>query len=66
MINSRFQSKQRAEKADPENREKAQGLMQNLQEHYKAKNFDEVEKSADAVLKLMGMSEPAGEQIDRK
>ncbi len=40
----------------------AAALMQKLQEHYKAKNFEEVEKSADAILKLMGVSAPAAVQ----
>ncbi len=38
----------------------AMALMQKLQEHYKAKNFEEVEKAADAILKMMGV--PAGVQ----
>ena len=42
--------------AEPGDREKAAALMQQLQEHYKTKNFTEVEKSADAILKLMGVS----------
>ncbi len=37
----------------------AVALMKKMQEHYKAKNFEEVEKAADAILKLMGVSEPA-------
>ncbi len=42
----------------PGNREAA-ALMRKLQEHYNAKNFEEVEKTADAILKLMGVSEAA-------
>jgi hypothetical protein len=34
-------------------------LMQKLQEEMKAKNFEEVEKTADAILKLIGVSGPA-------
>jgi len=33
-------------------------LMQQLQKHYEAKNFEEVEKAADSILKMMGA--PAG------
>ena len=43
------------QKADADNKDKATALMQQLQEHYKAKKFEEVEKSADAILKLMGV-----------
>ena len=32
----------------------AVALMQKLESHLKAKNFDEVEKAADSILKLMG------------
>ena len=39
---------------------KAIALMQKLQEHLKAKNFEEVEKTADSILKMMGV--PAGVQ----
>ena len=39
----------------------AAALMQKMQEHLKAKNFDEVEKTADSILKMMGVSAPAGE-----
>ena len=38
----------------------AMALMQKMQEHYKAKNFEEVEKTADSILKMMGV--PAGVQ----
>ncbi len=44
------------------NREKAAeaaALMQKLEEHLKAKNFEEVEKTADSLLKLIGASEQA-------
>jgi hypothetical protein len=46
-----------------ENNEKAAeaaALMQKMQEQIKAKNFDEVEKTADSILKMMGASAPAG------
>ena len=33
--------------------------MQKLDEHLKAKNFEEVEKTADSILKMMGASAPA-------
>ena len=36
------------------NKEKAAALMQKLEEHLKAKNFEEVEKTADSILKMMG------------
>jgi hypothetical protein len=44
------------QKADADNKAKATALMQRLQEHYQAKKFDEVEKSADAILKFIGAS----------
>jgi Spy/CpxP family protein refolding chaperone len=44
--------------AGADNKQKAVALMQKLQERYKAKKFDEVEKMADAVLKLMDTSAP--------
>jgi hypothetical protein len=50
------------EKADAENKGKAAALMQQLQEHLKAKNFEEAEKTADSILKLMGPSTPAAAQ----
>ena len=37
----------------------AAALMQKMMEHLKAKNFEEVEKTADSILKLMGMSAPS-------
>jgi hypothetical protein len=37
-------------------------LMQELDKQMKAKNFEEVEKTADAILKLMGLNEPVPEQ----
>jgi hypothetical protein len=48
------------EKADPEDKQKAAALMQKMGERLKAKELDEVEKTADSILKLMGMSAPAG------
>ena len=50
------------EKAEAGNREKAAALMQKLKEHLEAKNFEEVEKSADSLLKMMGVSTPAAAQ----
>ena len=38
----------------------AAALMQKMMEQLKAKNFEEVEKTADSILKLMGLSAPAG------
>jgi hypothetical protein len=32
----------------------AAALVQKMQEQMKAKNFEEVEKTADSILKLMG------------
>ncbi len=42
------------EKAEPANREKAVGLMKKLEGSLKAKDFDQAEKAADSILKLMG------------
>ena len=39
---------------NPEKAAEATALMQKLQEHLKAKNFEEVEKTADSILKMMG------------
>lgn len=39
------------------NKEKAIALMQKLDKNLKAKNFDEVEKTADALLKMIGGNE---------
>ena len=44
------------------NKDKAAALMQKLQEHLKAKNFEEVEKTADSILKMMGVSAQAAAQ----
>jgi hypothetical protein len=46
------------------NASKATALMQQLQEHLKAKNFEEAEKTADSILKLMGASaQPANQHV---
>lgn len=42
------------EKADADNKDKATALMKKLDEQLKAKNFEEVEKTADSILKLIG------------
>ena len=42
------------QQADAGNKEKARATMQKLDEQMKAKNFEEVEKTADSILKLMG------------
>jgi hypothetical protein len=42
------------EKAEAGNKEKAAALMKKMDEQLKAKKFDEVEKTADSILKLMG------------
>ncbi len=46
----------------PGNKEKAAAFMQKLKEHLDAKNFAEAEKTADAILKMMGLSSPAAGQ----
>jgi hypothetical protein len=47
------------EKADVGNKMQAMALMQKMQAQLKAKNFEDVEKTADSILKLMGVSAPA-------
>jgi len=47
-----------ARKADPQAREQAVALMHKLEEGMKAKKFDEVETTADSILKIMGSSAP--------
>jgi hypothetical protein len=37
---------------------KATALMQQLDQHLKAKHFQEAEKTADAILGLMGIPQP--------
>ncbi len=44
------------------NTEKATALMQKLDERLKAKDFEEAEKTADAILKMMGASAHAAGQ----
>ncbi len=44
------------QKTGADNKEKARTLMQKLDGQMKAKNFEEVEKTADSILKLMGGS----------
>ncbi|MGO8751163.1 MAG: Spy/CpxP family protein refolding chaperone [Thermoguttaceae bacterium] len=44
------------EKADADKKKKAAALMHKLDEHLKAKNFEEAEKNADSILKMMGVS----------
>ena len=39
----------------------AAGLMQKMQGQLKAKNFEEVEKTADSILEMMGLSAQGGE-----
>jgi hypothetical protein len=41
------------ENADADNKDKATSLMQKLKEHLQAKNFEEAEKAADEILKLL-------------
>jgi hypothetical protein len=43
---------------DAEKEKKAISLMKQLQEHLKAKNFEEAEKTADSILKVIGVSSP--------
>ena len=46
------------------NKDQATALMQKLEEHLKAKNFEEAEKTADSILKMMGVSaQTAGQDI---
>jgi hypothetical protein len=42
------------------NTQKATALMQKMGEYLKDKNFDEAEKTADSILKMMGLSSQAG------
>ena len=42
----------------------AAALMQKMQEQLKARNLDEVEKTADSILKMMGVNAAAGAQGD--
>ncbi len=53
------------QKADADNKDKATVLMQKLQEHLKAKNFEEAEKTTDSLLKMIGVSAQAAAQ-DRR
>jgi hypothetical protein len=51
----------------PGNKEKATAFMQKLKEHLDTKNFAEAEKTADAILKMMGLSAPtAGQSGENK
>jgi hypothetical protein len=51
------------EKADADHKQKAAALMQKMQEQIKDKNFEEVEKTADSILKMMGVrAQPAAAQ----
>jgi len=45
----------------PGNQEKAAALMQTLERHLKAKNFEEAEKTADSILKMIGVTATAAE-----
>jgi hypothetical protein len=46
----------------PGNKEKAAAFMEKLKEQLDAKNFAEAEKTADSILKTMGLSAPAAAQ----
>ena len=48
--------------ADAGNKNKATSLMHKLQGHLEAKNFEEAEKTADSILKMMGASARATAQ----
>ena len=48
----------------PGNKEKAAAFMQKLKEQLDAMNFAEAEKTADAFLKMMGVSTPTAAQGD--
>jgi hypothetical protein len=50
------------EKAEAVNKVKAAALMKKMDNQLKAKNFEEVEKTADSILKLMGVNAPAAAQ----
>ncbi|AGA28452.1 hypothetical protein Sinac_4251 [Singulisphaera acidiphila DSM 18658] len=51
------------EKAEVDSKKKAMSLMKQLQEQMKAKNFEEVEETANSLLKMMkGASAPAAAQ----
>ncbi|MCY2991028.1 MAG: hypothetical protein NTY19_24595 [Planctomycetota bacterium] len=41
---------------DADKKNKATALMRQLQEHLKAKNFEEAERTADSILQMMGKS----------
>ena len=41
-------------RTDKATADKAAAFVQKMQEHLKAKNFEEVEKTADSILKMMG------------
>ena len=45
----------RMDAEDRQQGQQAAALMQKLQEQLKAKNFEEVEKTADSILKMMGV-----------
>jgi hypothetical protein len=45
-------------KADADKKEKATALMKKLEGHLKAKNFEEAEKTADSILKMIKMERP--------
>jgi hypothetical protein len=47
---------------DADSKKKATAFMQELKKHLDAKNFEEAEKTADAILKMMGVSAPAAAQ----
>jgi hypothetical protein len=45
----------------------AAALMQKMRDQFEAKNFEEVEKTADSILKMMGASAPdTGPEIEKK
>ena len=47
---------------DADKKSKATSLMHQLEEHLKAKNFEEAERTADSILKMMGTSDQAPAQ----
>lgn len=50
------------DKADDKAREQASAIMAQLKKHLDAREFDEAEKAADSMLKLIGVGAPGGAQ----
>ena len=55
------------QKADPDNKAKAMALMQKLQQQAKGRDPQALEQTADAILKLMGVSaQPSAQSSENK